>query len=236
VRVAPRGSTPILGPMPAKEIVEYPLEIYQPFSSVETALLRAYVTDARRLGDMSLFKQTPKKATFSWSRETGASTEMEEPSDESVRAALTIFRQLYSPSEPHSFRRIINLLKRSVHEHDGPRRQEALEFLDYYPAEHSRRMEPGVGLSFDRPTESENIDVETIIDAYLHGYYFHGSNQKSDLARQLDEVDPFPRFTLYTTVHYLAGLYWMAANTIDCILKVPSLLDSDARDSGADAA
>ena len=44
----------------------------------------------------------------------------------------------------------------------------------------------------------------------------------------LDDGPPFARFRLYTTMHYLAGLYWMVANTIDLILETPELLDADA--------
>lgn len=220
--------------MPKEEIVEQPLEIYRPFTVRETEILRDFVVDVRLLGGMSLFEQVPKKASVTWDAEAGHSTEMKEPSDESVRAALTVFRQLYTGSEPHSFKVVINLLKASVHDYGGPRRQEALDFFAYYPEEHRNRMRPGIGISFENPDGSgHDIDTATIIDAYAHGLYLHGTNEKSKLARQLDDLRPLPRFTFYRAMYDLADLYWMAGNVVDVIFATPELLDVD---SGKDAA
>lgn len=137
--------------MPRKEIIEEPLEIYRPFTVEESTILRDFVANARLLGKMSLFEQTPKQVRVTWDARTGPSTEMAEPSDESVRAALTVFRQLYTGTEPHSFNTVIKLLKRSVHEHNGPRRQEALDFLSFYPEEQKSRMQSGIGIAFESP-------------------------------------------------------------------------------------
>lgn len=217
-----------------KFVVDYPLEIYRPFTEAETAILRDFVANARLLRGMRLFQQTPKRASVNWDVDTGFKNEMDEPEDEAVRAALTVFRQLYKPSEAHSFNRVINLLKRSVDQHGGPRRQEALDFFAYYPAEQKRRMGAvGIGIVFEGPDGQRPIDTEMTIEAYMHGHYLHGTNEKSELAKQLDEMQPFPRFTLYTTMHYLAGLYWMAANVIDRILDAPQLLDAEDHTGGA---
>ena len=57
--------------MPEKCVVEAPLEICRPFTTAETAILRQFVTDARCLGGMSLFEQTPTKVSFRLERGDG---------------------------------------------------------------------------------------------------------------------------------------------------------------------
>ena len=176
---------------------------------------------------MSLFEQVPHSMSMTF--EHGALRwEMQEPDDEAVRAAITQFRQLYSHNEPHSFRRAINTLKRSVHERGGPLRDAALRDLDgHLASERSALGAVGIGIVFEHEDNREEVNARTILDAYFHGHYLHSGNEKTDLARRLDELQPVPRYTLYSTMLLLRNVYWNAANAAEQVLGVPALLDRD---------
>ena len=212
--------------MISKDILDDPAAVFRPFAASETEVLRDFSTGTRRLADMSFFGQVPKKAVFGWDVERGETREMDEPSDEAVRAAITQFRQLYSPREPHSLNRVLNLLGRSIHERDGDRRDEALALIDLHRSNAREVMRPTIGITFERPSGSEEISTEKIIDAYVHGHYLHSGNDKSKLARELDDLQPFPRFTLYSVMLGLRNVYWVAANGVDRVLATPALLNA----------
>jgi hypothetical protein len=209
-------------------VLDRPTEIYRPFSSSESAVLRGFVENVRRLALMRFFEEVPQQATQTIGA-NGLGSEMEEPDDEAVRSAITQFRQIYSHGEPHSFNKAINTLKKSAHGHGGPHRDEAIELLDGHLQAGKAALKGGIGLGivFETPDGQRPIDPETILDAYFHGYYLHSGNEKSDLTRRLDELQPWPRYTLYTVMLQLRNVYWMAANAVDRVLVVPELLDAD---------
>ncbi len=205
-------------------VLERPADIYRPFEPGETRLLRSYVEDVRRLGDMRFFEQVPHSAAMTFG-EGVLAAHMEEPDDQDLRAAITQFRQIYSPNEPHSFQRAIKTLKRSVHEHGSPDRAEALAALNgHLASEREAHKAVGLGIVFEEGDQQRPIDTRTIIDAYFHGHYLHSGNPKSELARRLDDLQPWPRYTLYSTMLLLRNVYWNAANAVERVLRVPSLL------------
>jgi hypothetical protein len=55
----------------------------------------------------------------------------------------------------------------------------------------------------------------------------HSGNPKSELAMTLDELQPWPRYTLYTVILRGRNVYWSAANVADRVLRVPELLNAD---------
>ena len=204
--------------------------VYRPFTTVESHLLRRFHDGARRLGGMKFFEEVPAKVTISFDRDVGLDSQMAEPDDEALRAALTQFRQLYKPNEPHSFHQAIALLKRSVHEKDGPRRDEAIAALDEFnEAKRVAMSGAGAEIVFKDATtgEQRKMTSERIIEAYLHGQYLHSGNAKCDIARDLDNIPGLSRFTFYTVMLALRNLYWCAANAVDRVLAVPALLDAD---------
>lgn len=89
----------------------------------------------------------------------------------------------------------------------------------------------GLRIVFEEGDQQRPIDTRTIIDAYLHGHYLHSGNAKSDLARRLDDLQPWPRYTLYSTMLLLRNVYWNGANVVDRVLRVPSLLEEEIRPS-----
>ena len=74
---------------------------------------------------------------------------------------------------------------------------------------------------------------ESLACAYFHGKYLHSGNPKSELARQLDELQPFPQMTLYSVMLKLRNVYWVAANVVDRILAAPDLLDAETSQATA---
>src|SRR5437763_976670 len=105
--------------------LDRPADIYQPFTDEERDVLGAYLTNVRNLGQMSFYKQIPDKASLTWAG-AGVLPEMDEPNDEAVRAAVTTFRQIYTPTEPSSAAVVLNILKRSIRARNAPERDEAL--------------------------------------------------------------------------------------------------------------
>jgi hypothetical protein len=201
-------------------------EVYRPFTAAESDLLRGFVASVRRLGRMRFFEQLPKTATQHWDDE-GMRGEMKEPDDEAVQAPISAFRPIYKGSEPQSAAAILNLLKRSVRAHDGAKREDALAAIADLGEWRKSALNAGIGLGirFEYPTRQERVDPATILDAYFHGQYLHSANDKSKLVRRLDDLDPWPRYTLYTVMGRLMRVYWVIANVVELILKEPSLLD-----------
>jgi GH25 family lysozyme M1 (1,4-beta-N-acetylmuramidase) len=64
-----------------------------------TGGLTDFVTNVRRLGRMWFFEKVPKSASITYNA-SGACTDMADPDDEAVRAAVTAFRQIYRSSQP----------------------------------------------------------------------------------------------------------------------------------------
>lgn len=207
--------------------LEYAADVYRPFNRAESDALRRFALDARRLGEMQFFKQVPSNASMIFD-ETGMSSTMTKPDDEALRAAITQFRQIYSRDEPHSFDKTIKLLKRSTHERNGPLRDAAMTQLDrFIEAERYALAGIGMGIVFDNGITQRSINPRTILDAYFHGVYLHSGNDKSELARQLDDLEPWGRFTFYTVMLGLRNVYWMTANVVDRVLRIDTLLDAD---------
>jgi hypothetical protein len=205
-----------------------PTEVYRPFTPSESELLRGYVASVRRLGRMRFFEQLPKTASQHWDDE-GIRGEMQEPDDEAVQAAIGAFRPIYKRNEPQSAGAILKLLKRSVRARDGAKRKDALEAIASLAEWQQHELKAGIGLGirFEYPTREEQVDPAKILDAYFHGQYLHNANDKTQLARRLDELDPWPRYTLYTVMGRLTRVYWVIANVVDLILNDPELVDAE---------
>jgi hypothetical protein len=212
----------------ATPAVDRPKDIYRPFSRQESDLLRRFVENVRRLGGMRFFDEVPTSATQRMNV-SGWESEMEEPDDEALRAAITQFRHIYDHKEPHSFQKAVKLLKRSAHDRGGPERDAAIKLLEgHLEAERKAISRASVmGIVFERPSGSDPVDTRRIIDAYFHGYYLHSGNEKSALAKDLDGLQPWPRYTMYNAMHFASGVYWNAANATQRVLDVSELLDSD---------
>jgi len=207
--------------------LEHAADVYRPFNRAESGMLRGFVLDARRLGRMKFFAQVPSRASWKVSEE-GVSSNMTKPDDEALRAAITQFRQIYNPNEPHSFDKTIKLLKRSAHERNGPLRDAAITQLDgFIEAERHFLAGIGVGIVFDDGITQRSINPQTVLDAYFHGMYLHSGNDKSKLARQLDDLEPWGRLTLYSVMLGLRNVYWMTANVVDRVLRVGAILDTE---------
>jgi hypothetical protein len=209
----------------ASSILDEPESIYRPFTPEEVEVLRGFVEDVRRLGAMRFFKEVPQSAAQFFGAQ-GMKGMMEEPADEAVRAAITQFRQIYNHKEPHSFDRAMKVLKRSAHDLGGPETKAALAVLDAHlkAAREGVKMGAGIGIEFETPKGQEAVSNREILDAYFHGHYLHSGNKKSELAKRLDALQPWPKYTLYTVMLRLHNVYWAAANSAERPLTHPRLV------------
>jgi hypothetical protein len=153
---------------------------------------------------------------------------MDKPDTEAVRAAISLLRQLYTPTEPTSAAVLLNVLKRSAYEHAGAERDDAIQELKLLGAWTKQIVARGVGIGivFDHGTHQQSVHPSEILDAYFHGRYLHSGNDLSELVARLDDVGLGP-FTLYQVMRELAKAYWVIANGVERILAVPALLDHD---------
>jgi hypothetical protein len=205
-----------------------PRRVYRPFTRDETRILRNYVSNARELAEMRFFKQVPN--SFTVAGEVPFS--MDEPDSQDTRAAMALLRQLYTPSEPTSAAVVLNLLKKSAHEHGGPSRDAAISELRDLGSWTREIVAAGtgIGIVFDHGETQRPIRPAEILDAYFHGKYLHGGNDLSDVVLQLDEIG-VPRFTLYNVMRELARAYYVVANVVGLVLAVPELLDADSEEA-----
>lgn len=199
-------------------------EAFRPFEEEEIEVLRGFVEDVRKLGGMRFYSQVSGKITLKSKRGGPLVAETTEPDDEALRAALTLFRQLYSHGEPGSFNTVLNLLKNNVSDRDGKERDAAMRYLkDFkFVGKELIRRGIGVGLTID----DRSFSAREIIDLYLHGKYLHGRNEKGKVVSTLDQIPAIPRHTLYVTVHKLTHLYWTLANLVDLLLDDVRLVSS----------
>jgi hypothetical protein len=215
--------------MPESPPLERPAEIYRPFTDEEREVLSTFVANVRHLAKMRFFEQVPNSASVTHDAR-GARADMAEPDDEAVRAAVTAFRQIYTESEPTSAAATLNLLKRSVRARSGPNRDEALAAIRELRDWLQELLNCGIGLGivFDNGTRQRQIDPRTILDTYFHGHYLHSGNEKSQLARLLDGLEPWARYTLYSVMWKLTQAYYVIANGAELALQTPVAADPNS--------
>jgi hypothetical protein len=209
--------------------LDRPAEIYAPFSADDRETLTAYVANVRDLGAMRFFDQVPKTASITYD-ETGARAEMAAPDEQDLRAAITAFRQIYVKDEPTSAARALNILKRSIRARGGPGREEALAAISGLRAALSEITQRGIGLGIviERPDQSDRITPWKILDTYFHGRYIHSDTRKARLARELDQLDPWARYTLYSVMWRLTRAYWVIANVAELALQAQAAPEGKA--------
>lgn len=202
--------------------LERPAEVYEPFTAPEREVLGTFVGNVRSLGKMRFFEQVPKSASITYDN-TGPRAEMVEPEDEAVRAAITLFRQIYTSTEPASAAAALKILKRRVRGRPGPYQAEALEAIKELRSWLNEILDRGIGLGivFERPSGSDAITSRRILDAYFHGHYLHSGN-KTKLAQELDQLEPWARYTFYSVIWKLTRAYWVIANVAELALQTPA--------------
>jgi len=174
---------------------------------------------------MEFFKKVPS----SFNVAPDAEVSMTEPTDEEVRAAVTLFRQIYTSTEATSAASVLKLLRRSARERDGHLSDAAIKDLRDLGRWTNEILAKGTGMGivFDHHDRQEAVRPAEILNAYFHGHYLHSGNDLSELAERLDEVG-VPRFTFYNVMRDMTRAYSVIANGIDRILAVEDLLDADA--------
>lgn len=206
-------------------------EIYAPFDERQTRRLRQYVADVEELVESAFFQ--PGEQTLTLSAEMGGPLQstLVYPGEEAVRAVVGLFRQLYNHREPTSYNQTLKLLGRHVHDRGGPHRDAASAELKALRECEKDALRPSIALKWQhcRPDGSvayyEDLTPEVLIDLFLHGHYLHKENEKSD------KLDAWPlthvaQQSFFGAMGSLSQVYWVGANVVREILKVPNLLDA----------
>ncbi len=177
---------------------------------------------------MRFFDQVPSQFT-AFGGADGATATMVEPDRQDARAAVALFRQIYTPSEPTSAAVVLNVLKRSAAARDGPLRDPAIAELKSLRTWTTDLLAAGtgIGVSVYSGDVEKSISPAQILDAYFHGDYLHSGNARREMVERLDDVG-VPRFEFYNVLRELTKVYYVVANVVDRVLAVPELLDVDA--------
>ena len=120
--------------MPEDTPLDRPREIYTPFDARETQRLLGFVADVDEFASSSFFQRSGLRASMEVAAAnvgTGfnVTTEIDEVAEESVRAVVPIFRQIYSHTEPTSFAQVFNLVAQHVRARPSARQADALAAL-----------------------------------------------------------------------------------------------------------
>lgn len=193
-----------------------PAEIYCPFDAAEADRLATYKNDVESFTSMAFFTD-PTRSLGPRQPGEGRTIRLADVDEEAVRAVMPLFRSLYVPTEPTSFRRTMNLLKRRLR--PSPHRDEALREL--------RKMGQWEKDELKRtPIKIVRGDIEFTPDANIHAH-LHGVYLHKDPDRRR-ELDPFPadlmRGEMLGKVYALAQVYWIGRNIVAPILEEPLLL------------
>jgi hypothetical protein len=97
--------------MDPREVMRQADEVYMPFDQAEVRVLRRYVHQAEALAGSRLLKDPPRRLVITGTTDPPSlGTEMSAVDDDDLRAALMVFRSLYSAQEPASARKVLKLL------------------------------------------------------------------------------------------------------------------------------
>jgi hypothetical protein len=138
--------------------------------------------------------------------------------EEAVHAVVPLFRSLYVPTEPTSYRRTLNLLKRHVHE--SPRREAAIGALKDL-GRWERDSLNNNAMSIVR--NNVRMTADHIIKLYLNGQYLHKDRELHD---QLDAflMPEVLRAEFLRAIRLLGSVYWIGRNVVAAVLETPSLV------------
>jgi len=206
-------------------------QIYAPFDERESRRLRQYVAGVEELVASAFFQ--PGEQTLTLSADLGGQLKstLVYPGEEAVRAVVGLFRQLYNRQEPTSYNQTLKLLGRHVHNRGGRHRDAASAELKALRKWEKDALRPRIALKWQhcRPDGSvaydEDLTPEVLIDLFLHGHYLHKGNEKSD------KLEAWPlahlaQQSFFGAMRSLSQVYWVGANVVREVLKVPDLLDA----------
>jgi hypothetical protein len=217
-------------PEDTDSVLRLAAEIYSPFDARETRRLREYVESVEDLVESAFFKHGKNTVTLSAEAGGPLMSTIDYPGEEAVRAVVGLFRQLYNHHEPTSYNSVLKLLGHHVNERDSAHREAAVAELRALRVWEKEALRPTMQLIWqhtrtDGTVEEEELTPAVLIDLFLHGRYLHRGNEKSD------KLDAWPMAHLaqqsfFGAMMTLSQVYWVGANVVREILKVPALLDT----------
>lgn len=175
---------------------------------------------------MRFFGQVPHRYHVLTADATRGIGRMDDPNLEDLRAAMTLFRQLYRDTEPTSAVRVLKLLRQSARDRGGPRCAQAISELRDLGRVLRRAAKRGGGMRITLQAPSGGtraIETRQIVDAYLHGWCLHSGNEHRAMLATLDRLYPIPQFDLYAVMHDSSRAYLVLAEHVDAVLSCTAI-------------
>jgi hypothetical protein len=114
--------------------------------------------------------------------EQGASEWLKAPHDESVKAAIMPFRNLYKGNEPCSFDAVRNMLGQHVHARESSRQADALhELSEIKKLRQEVGRFQGIGIALDGWTPN----ADELFDLFFNALYFHTDHEHGHLLNEM---------------------------------------------------
>lgn len=204
--------------------LHHPSEIYAPFEHGEIARLRRHVQLVDDLLAASLFNTDETLALTIEAEEGGMMTEnIAYPGEESVRSAVTLFRQVYNHAEPSSYNAVLKTLGRHVHDRPSSLQEEAKEQLrELKDLKRDALNRPSIGMTINgwSPSTAE------IIGLFFNGKYFHSDHKQAHVLG--DHPEAFLLFEFLGAVQRLSGLFNVTREAALFVIDEPTVWAADA--------
>jgi hypothetical protein len=207
--------------------LEHVAEIYAPFLTAAARHLRTYVDDVETIAGMAFFANPTRSMTIEGGTDQPLTVKLNDIDDEAVYAVVGLFRSLYVPTEPTSYRRTLKLLK--THLRESPRREAcvtAVRDLERWEKEVLKTS----AIQFivnDTP-----VTTHEIITMFLNAQYSHKDGDKGEWLDAFGVAREAMRGEFLRAIYVLVKVYWVGRNVVKPILEEPSLLPEPVPVSG----
>jgi hypothetical protein len=199
--------------------LEFVTEIYAPFDTAEARHLRTYVDDVETIAGMAFFANPTRSMSIEGGTDQPLTVKLNDIDDEAVYAVVGLFRSLYVPTEPTSYRRTLKLLKRHLRE--SPHREacvRALRDLERWEKEVSKTS------AVQFIVNETPVSTQEIITMFLNAQYSHKDGDKAEWLDAFGVAREALRGEFLRAIYVLVKVYWVGRNVVKPILETASLL------------
>jgi hypothetical protein len=204
-----------------------PVDVYEPFTLRVRERLERYVDRVDKLTSMRFFNTSETLHVMGGAE--GVRTEgLETFDEEALMATIPLFRMLYTGSEPTSFAATLNVLKRAVKSDASLRDQAIAELRTLGVAFENGKKTASFGMIVDwvardgTTTSAERMDPEHLIDLWLHGYFLHGENEKSNELQRWP-IEHVPLWELCGAIRRLTNIFRLGREVVAMALEADNI-------------
>jgi hypothetical protein len=203
--------------------LEHVAAIYAPFDAAEARRLRTYVEDMETITGMAFFANPTRSMRIEGGTVQPVTVKLNDIDDEAVHAVMGLFRSLYVPSEPTSYRSIMKLLKRHLCE---SQHREAC----FHALRDLERWEKEVMASSMVRFSLNGTPISTheIITKFLYAQYSHKDGDKGEWLDTFGVAREALRGEFLRAIYVLVKVYWVGHNVVKPILTTPSLVPAQS--------